>query len=188
MVGATTLSLFTVCQQLEQVGTILIIDYSWQNLSPALRPWAAMKRRSGGFETFERSFKTSGNVKGRRAWVVVWLLQIHCWDDLCEGACGGGQGQGAGFSGRMSLWLLADKMFAFLFSKWRRKLSTLWFMVKWAFSHLWASENSGAAGCFQKSLSTSKAREVGCLSIFQTAWPWRKWGNVQLYPTLQDQS
>lgn len=180
MVEATTPSLFTVCQQWEQVGTILIIDYSWRNLSPALHPRAAMKRRSGGLETFERSFKTSGNVKGRRAWAVVWLLPICCWADLCEGASGGGQGQGASFSSRMSLWLLADKVFAFLFSKWRRKPSTLWFMVEWAFGHPWASENSGEAGCFQKSLSTSKAREVGRLSIFQTARPWRKWGNAQL--------
>lgn len=97
-----------------------------------------------------------------RVWAVVRLPQIGCQDDLCERACWGRQGQGAGFSGRMSLWLLVDKVFAFLFSKLRRKRSTLWFMVEWDFSHPWASENSGEAGCFQTSLSTSKAGETGC--------------------------
>lgn len=95
-----------------------------------------------------------------RVWAVVRLPQIGCQDDLCERACWGGQGQGAGFSGRMSLWLLVDKVFAFLFSKLRRKRSTLWFMVEWDFSHPWASENSGEAGMFSdKSLHIKNWRD-----------------------------
>lgn len=179
MVGATTLSLFTVCQQWEQVGTILIMIIADRTSAP---PCVHGKLWRGAPVVLKR-------LKGASRHQVMWKAGgRELWCGCCKSVAGmicvkghveADRDKGQAFRAEWAsdCWLTRCLLFCFLNDAGSRPHCDLWWN---GLSHLWASENSGAAGCFRESLSTSKAREVGCLSIFQTAWPWRKWGNAQL--------
>lgn len=109
---------------MEQVGMILIISYIWHNPNPALRQWEPVKRCSGGLETFERRFKTSGNGKVGEAvgCGVAAANKLPGWF-LWKGMFWGGQGQGQAFQTEWASDCSLTRYLLFCFFKLRRKCS-----------------------------------------------------------------
>lgn len=128
-------------------------------------PWTDMKRCSGGFETFERSFKTSGNVKGRRAWAVVWLLQIPCWMICVKGHVEADRDKGQAFRAEWAFdcWLTRCLLFCFLNDAGSRPHCDLWWNGLSATCGLWKTLEK--QDVFRK-VSPHQKQERWCVSPF----------------------